>query len=129
MSAPVQPLRIFIVEDHPDTLECLRMYLEQLGHLVVSATSIQAALSALVDTPCDLLLSDIGLPDGSGWELLQRLAPTPPAFTVAMSGFGVNADQSRSRDAGFRYHLIKPFHPEELDAILSEVQATRAERL
>lgn len=124
MNAPVQPLRIFIVEDHPDTLECLRMYLEQLGHRVSSATSVQAALSALVDTPCDLLLSDIGLPDGSGWDLLQHLTPTP-AFTVAMSGFGMNADPSRSREAGFRYHLIKPFHPEELDMILAEVQATR----
>ena len=104
------------------------MYLEHLGHAVDSASTVQTALAALVETRCDLLLSDIGLPDGNGWELLQRLeGATRPGFAVAMSGFGMNADQSRSRAAGFQHHLIKPFHPEELDAILGKVRAAQPE--
>jgi two-component system CheB/CheR fusion protein len=121
MNAPVNSLRILIVEDHPDTLAALRMYLEALGHLVSSATTLKGAVATLAETPCDLLLSDIGLPDGNGWELLQRLETSRPAFAVAMSGFGANADPDRSRAVGFRHHLVKPFHPAELDRIVSEV--------
>jgi CheY-like chemotaxis protein len=120
-------LQIFLVEDHPGTLMYLRMYLEQLGHSVKSATTLQTALSALPDTKCDLLLCDVTLPDGSGWELLPRLGSTCPAFAVAMSGFGMNADKSRSLAAGFRHHLVKPFHPAELDALLAEASQERFE--
>ncbi len=127
MDAPItackpRPLRIFLVENHPDTLKYLRMYLEAVGHEVSAALTMQAALAALPDADPDVLLSDIGLPDGTGWELLQRLQGRfrRPVYALAMSGFGLNADQARSRAAGFRHHLLKPFPPGRLDTLLEE---------
>ena len=120
--APPRALRIFVVENHPDTLKYLRMYLEAVGHEVSTALTMQAALAALPDADPDVLLSDIGLPDGTGWELLQRLQGRfrRPVYALAMSGFGLNADQARSRAAGFRHHLLKPFSPGRLDTLLEE---------
>ena len=118
--APTRPLRVFVVENHPDTLKYLQMYLEQMGHAVGSAPTMAKALGALPDADPDVLISDIGLPDGDGWELLRRVRLPRPVYAIAMSGFGMNADHVRSRDAGYRHHLLKPFTPEDLDAMLEE---------
>lgn len=114
------PLCIFIVENHADTLVYLRRYLEQLGHQVQVAHDLTTALERIPQTSIDLLISDIGLPDGNGWELLERLGPDLPYLAVAMSGCGANADRKRSRAAGYRHHLFKPFLPDELAPILAE---------
>ena len=114
------PLRIFVVENHPDTLESLQIYLEESGHAVESAGTMADALAALPSANCDVLISDIGLPDGTGWELLQSLRLPRPIYAIAMSGFGMNADHARSRSAGFRHHVLKPFPLRELDALLEE---------
>ena len=66
-------LRIFVVEDHTDTLEALQIYLEQLGHVVRSARSKAEALKEIPMADCHILISDINLPDGNGWELMQEL--------------------------------------------------------
>ncbi len=118
----LQALRIFVVENHRDTLLYLTMYLESLGHAVASACTVEDALKALGKTEYDVLISDIGLPDGDGWELLRRvpIRSARPLFAVAMSGFGLNADHVRSKDAGYRHHLLKPFQPTELNTILDE---------
>ena len=120
--ASPRALRVFVVENHLDTLKYLRMYLETVGHEVSSAHTMEEALAALPMADPDVLLSDIGLPDGTGWELLQRLNGhfRRPVYTLAMSGYGLNADQARSRAAGFRHHLLKPFSPDRLDALLDE---------
>jgi CheY-like chemotaxis protein len=127
MSAPSSDfaaLRIVVVENHGDTLKYLTLYLEQLGHTVASATSMEAALTALPGADCDVLISDIGLSDGDGWELLQRAhSQLPrPLYAIAMSGFGMNADHARSKAAGFRHHILKPFDPDDLDAMLEEAR-------
>ena len=98
------------------------MYLETVGHEVSTALTMQEALAALPEADPDVLLSDIGLPDGTGWELMQRLEGRfrRPVYALAMSGFGLNADQARSRAVGFRHHLLKPFPPPRLDALLDE---------
>jgi CheY-like chemotaxis protein len=116
-------LRILVVENHPDTLIALQLYLEDLGHAVFTAGNIAEALAQFPVVRCDVLISDIGLPDGTGWELLDRAGPMPHTFAIAMSGFGMNADSDRSRAAGFRHHLLKPFKPDELDRILWEAAA------
>ncbi len=126
MTPAAAHIQIFIVENHEDTLKYLRMYLETLGHTVASAASMAEALQKIPLQKIDLLLSDIGLPDGSGWELLEQLSPVPAPFAVAMSGFGMNADRARSRAAGYRHHLIKPFMPDELDSILAEASALKS---
>ena len=113
-----KPLRIFVVENHADTLLSLKLYLEDSGHEVRTAMTIHQALAILPKAPCDVLICDIGLPDGSGLEL----GPSIPdgLYAIAMSGFGMNADSARSKAAGFRYHLLKPFKAAELDKLLTE---------
>ncbi|HEX4086365.1 MAG TPA: response regulator [Chthoniobacteraceae bacterium] len=109
------------MENHQDTLIGLTRYLEQMDHEVFSASTMNESLAALRKIQIDILLSDIGLPDGSGWELLQRANLPESVYAVAMSGFGMNADRARSKAAGYRRHLLKPFDPQILDEILAEV--------
>ena len=92
-------LRIFVVEDHTDTLE---------------------ALKEIPMADCHILISDINLPDGNGWELMQELENLSPHYAIAMSGYGMKADCERSAQSGFRYHLVKPVSPHRLDTLLEE---------
>jgi len=120
-----RPLKIFIVENHADTLKYLRIYLEEMGHQVFEARNMTEAVDAIPECCCDVLISDIGLPDGDGWSLLKTLqagARNVPRFAIAMSGFGMSADRSRSRAAGYREHLMKPFDPENLDELLRKAE-------
>src|SRR4051794_3259368 len=98
---PTRPLRVFVVENHADTLKYLSLYLEQMGHTVMSATTVADAAHDLPDANCDVLITDIGLPDGTGWDLMQRVHLPRPIFAIAMSGFGMNADRAKSKAAGF----------------------------
>ncbi len=116
-------LRIFLVENHRDSLEAMQMYLEIMGHTVESARDMKTALAALPGAACDVLISDIGLPDGDGWELLRQVRLPHPIYAVAMSGFGLSADHVRSKEAGYRHHLLKPFNPAELNVLLQEAAA------
>ena len=122
-SSVPRPLRIFVVENHRDSLEAIQMFLELIGHTVESAGNMQMALEALPKANCDVLISDIGLPDGDGWELLRRVQLPHPIYAVAMSGFGLGADHVRSKEAGYRHHLLKPFNPAELGLFLKEASA------
>lgn len=115
-----RPMKILLVENHEDTLRWLTFYLEELGHTVVAARSLVEARAALASGQCDVLLCDIGLPDGTGWELLESAPRSRRLFAIAMSGFGMNADNGRSRTAGYRHHLVKPFKLAELDKLLAE---------
>lgn len=116
-------LRVFVVENNEDTLKYLRRYLEAIGHAVAEARTVAGALAEIPRAACDVLICDIGLADGTGWELMNQLrerGQAAPSFAIAMSGFGMNADRLKSESAGFRHHLLKPFAPEELDALLEE---------
>lgn len=106
-----------MVENHDDTRVLLCILLEQMGHTVKTAASMNEALRELPRSHWDVLISDIGLPDGDGWELMRRLERRPP-YAIAMSGLGMNGDRARSREAGFRHHLVKPTGPEQLAVIL-----------
>lgn len=119
-SAAARPLRIFVVENHADTREFLTLMLEELGHQVSVADTMTKALREVPASGCDVLISDIGLPDGDGWELLEKLDLPRPVFAIAMSGFGMSADRSRSKAAGYRHHLVKPMGLEQLESILIE---------
>ena len=113
-------LRIFIVENHDDTRYLLGLLLEQLGHAVLSAATLSEALAEIPGAHCDLLISDIGLPDGNGWDLMARLGDDRPPYAIAMSGFGMASDRQRSLAAGFRHHLLKPVEPNQLERLLEE---------
>ncbi len=113
-------MRIFVVENHDDTRFLLALLLEQLGHTVLTATTLAEALEAIPHARADLLISDIGLPDGDGWELLTRLGSARPPYAIAMSGFGQLSDRQRSLAAGYRHHLLKPVEPNRLETLLDE---------
>ena len=123
LAKPSHPLRIFVVENHADSLKYLALYLEMLGHTVATSQTMTEALERLPKAAYDMLISDIGLPDGDGWELLRQVQLPQSIYAIAMSGFGLNADRAKSKAAGYRHHLLKPFVPTELDEALAE--ATR----
>jgi CheY-like chemotaxis protein len=114
------PLRVFLVENHEDTVRYIKLYLEHLGHEVLVAREMAAALREIPESRCDVLISDIGLPDGDGWLLLEQLGSRRPTFAIAISGYGTGNDQRKSRAAGYNSHLVKPFLPDALLALLKE---------
>jgi CheY-like chemotaxis protein len=120
------PLRILIVENHNDTVKWLQLFLEDLGHKVGATRSVAEATKALKANDWDVLISDIGLPDGTGWDLLQNRPNQRPIFAIAMSGFGMNSDMNRSQAAGFRQHLLKPFKTDELEKLLAQAASELA---
>ena len=128
----IPAMRIFVVENHPDTLKSLKMYLESMGHSVTTACTMQAALAASRTEDCDILMSDLGLPDGDGWQLLKQAKFPQPVYAVAMSGFATESDIERSMAAGFRRHIAKPFGGEDLREVLEdaarEIKAGTLER-
>ena len=125
MGPPSPSLKILLVENHEDTLVYLAKYMKRRGHEVLSTRNMQQAIEVISTTPVHVLISDIGLPDGDGWELMREVQKiNPPFYGIAMSGFGMRSDREKSLQAGYKHHLIKPFMPEELDVILDEaVQA------
>jgi CheY-like chemotaxis protein len=116
-------LRIFIVENHDDTRFLLGVLLEQLGHSVQAAATMSDALDDAGSGEFDVLISDIGLPDGNGWDLMASLGDERPPYAIAMSGFGMASDRQRSLAAGFRHHLLKPVEPDQLERLLAEASA------
>ncbi len=119
-------LSVFLVENHHETLKSLEMYLKNRGCKVHAAEDMQEALEMLPKLRCDVFLCDIGLPDGDGWELIERAQFPKNVYSIAMSGFGTEADIARSRAVGFRQHLLKPFELENLAEMLDEAAAERA---
>jgi CheY-like chemotaxis protein len=120
---PIKALRLLVVEDQADMRTGLAVLFKFLGCRARFAVDLASARLAAREERFDVLLSDINLPDGDGWDLLRELAAAgrrPPA-AIAMSGFGSHNDLARSRAAGFDTHLVKPFAPEELTAILQRV--------
>lgn len=115
------PLKLFVVENHQDTLDAIKMFLEAQGHSVASALDATTALRLAAQTKFDVMISDIGLPDGDGWELMRQLREQIPGVkAIAMSGYGMRHDLDKSKAAGFAAHLVKPFGPAELDAALKK---------
>ena len=118
-------LRVFLVENHEDTVRYMQLFLEQLNYAVCIAADMATALREIPTSHCDVLISDIGLPDGDGWQLMEKLGVHKPPFAIAMSGFGTGNDQRRSRAAGYNHHLVKPFTPDTLLALLREADEVR----
>ena len=119
----MRPLRVFLVENHQDSAKYIRLYLEHLGHEVTAAPDMATALKEFPESNCDVLISDIGLPDGDGWQLMERMKGMRPAFSIAMSGYGSVEDLRRSRSVGYDHHLVKPFPTDQLIAVLQEASA------
>ena len=112
--------RILLVEDHDDTRRIMARLLRGFSYEVVQADCIAAALRACGrDEPRpDLIISDLGLPDGSGLELMRQLLNRGPIKAIALSGFGMEEDVAQSRSAGFCDHLTKPIDVRTLRAAI-----------
>ncbi len=122
-SGPTRPLRILLVEDHGDTARIMHRLLSAEGHEVQIAADIATALNFAMAQPFDLLLSDLGLPDGSGLDLMRAIrAKGLKLAGVALSGYGQPRDMQQSREAGFAVHLVKPVSlPKLQEAIFKAV--------
>jgi signal transduction histidine kinase len=107
--------RIFLVDDHVDSVREVRRFLEKSGYLVTTADSINAALRIAQGQKFDLLVSDIGLPDGEGHDLVRQMRERGhKSKCIALSGYGTEQDITRSHAAGFQEHLVKPVLPQDL---------------
>ena len=106
--------RIVVVEDHETTARALKMYLETQGYVVTVADGVRAALNLVKDSVFDLLLCDLSLPDGSGWDLMKQLSAKQPIRGIAFTASDGPGDIARSRDVGFLEHLVKGCPAEEV---------------
>jgi two-component system CheB/CheR fusion protein len=108
LGGPRRPLRILLVEDHVDTSAAMSRLLSRIGHHVRTAGTVRAAIDAARAGPVDVVISDLGLPDGSGHDLMRLLRGLGPVRGIALTGYGTDDDVRKSHDAGFDTHLTKP---------------------
>ena len=113
--------RVLLVEDHVDTARATTRLLERQGYRVAWAESVARALTMAEEQPFDVVVSDLGLPDGSGYEVMQRLRDRHGLPGIALSGYGMEGDILRGRDAGFLEHLVKPVDVGTLDRAIRRV--------
>jgi CheY-like chemotaxis protein len=127
-SARPTGLRVLVVEDDPDAAGMLLLLLRLWGHDCEAVHTGAAALEALRTAPPDVALVDIGLPGLNGYQLAERvrdLGLGPRTVLVAMTGLGDEEHRRRSREAGFREHLVKPVDPPRLQELLQELTRER----
>jgi PAS domain S-box-containing protein len=117
---PARPLRVLLVDDHAETRSVFTRLLEGMGHRVVSAGTVRDALQEAKSATFDILLSDLHLPDGTGYDILQQCGSARPRRAVAVSGFGGPDEEARSRARGFDQHLTKPVSFAALEALLRQ---------
>jgi CheY-like chemotaxis protein len=98
--------------------------LQNRGYRLTATATVASALDAGREGSFEILISDIGLPDGNGYSLLEQLGSRAPELRIAMTGYGMDDDVRRAREAGFSAHLIKPVTITRLEEVLA--QATGA---
>jgi CheY-like chemotaxis protein len=118
-------IRIVIVDDHADTRNALRLFLERCGAQATVASSGQEALEAIKTAHPDLLISDLAMPHMDGYELLEKVRDLAEEIgalpSTACSAFARAEDRIRSRQAGFQAHVAKPVNPDELIRTIQEL--------
>lgn len=120
-------LRVLLVEDHADTSLAMTRLLQAMGCDVQAAASVREAIEKGEGGGFDLLISDLGLPDGSGLEIMRRLRSSD-LHGVALTGFGQEGDVRLTREAGFDSHMTKPVRFEALRDLVSSYAAAAALR-
>jgi signal transduction histidine kinase len=116
-----KPLRILLVEDHDATSRVLSLLLKQMNHQVTAAPTVADALRHVEAAPFDLLISDLGLPDGTGLDLMRQIRQKHAITGICLSGYGMDQDIIQSREAGFIEHLIKPVDLPRLKSAIESV--------
>ena len=111
-------VRVLLVEDHPSLLRAMTRLIQDLGYAVEAASTVKAALELAQHESFDLLISDLRLPDGSGHDLMRALKRHSNLTGIVLSGYGMEEDIRRSKEAGFVEHLTKPVDVDTLAAAI-----------
>ncbi|HEV2804736.1 MAG TPA: response regulator [Chthoniobacterales bacterium] len=120
-------VNILLVEDHSDTRRVLSALLGRSGHEILTASSVSDALQVLGHMRVNVLLSDLGLPDGDGLELVAKAKAIQPKIkTIALTARGSEKDHELGKKAGFDHYLTKPFDFHELRTLLTLVRKSGA---
>jgi PAS domain S-box-containing protein len=120
-SQPSAPLHILLVEDHEDTARIMSKLLRSFEHRVTLAADFASALQAVEGDSFDLLISDLGLPDGNGRDLMREAQKKHPIPGIALSGYGMESDVRASLEAGFAEHITKPVNIVQLQEAIKRV--------
>jgi signal transduction histidine kinase/CheY-like chemotaxis protein len=120
-TAKMRSLNVLLVEDDEPTKRAMSMLLRKMGHQFSAAGDIKSALGFAEQGRYDLVISDLGLPDGSGHELMREIKTKYGTSGIALSGFGMEEDIRKSHEAGFAEHLIKPITIEKLEAVIAKI--------
>jgi CheY-like chemotaxis protein len=124
-SETVSVNRILVVDDNADAASALALLLETLGNRVQVAHNGSAALAQLEGYRPNVMFLDLGMPDMSGYEVAQKIGENPAydnVTLIALTGWGQDEDCRRSKEAGFRYHLVKPIRLSTVKEILSKIE-------
>jgi two-component system CheB/CheR fusion protein len=117
--------RVLLVEDHADTARMLARLLQSSGYAVQTAGSVAAALELAAAQPFDVVVSDIGLPDATGYDLMRQIRQRHGLKGIALTGYGMEDDLRHSREAGFVEHVVKPVNVSQLETIIERVTGAR----
>ena len=118
-ATPAPGLRVLLVDDHEDTNRSMMLLLRRRGYQVKTAADIAQAVELFAQESFDVLVSDIGLPDGSGLDLLGKIGDNLPRYGgVIVSGYAMEEDIERSRAAGYKEHLSKPVDVSQLENVI-----------
>jgi two-component system CheB/CheR fusion protein len=123
-----EPHRILIIDDNADLVDSMRMLLEAYNHTVAVASTGPTGVETAQRFQPKVVLCDLGLPGMDGYAVAGALRADPntsSAYLIALSGYGSDADQQRTREAGFHRHLVKPVDPEELQRILADLRPAK----
>lgn len=114
-------LKILVVEDHADTSRLMARLLQSNGHQVSTAEDVSSALAVVEREPIDLLISDIGLPDGTGHDLMRQIQSIRPTKGIALSGYNSTDDLHQAKAAGFAAHVTKPVDFNKLQQLIEQL--------
>jgi signal transduction histidine kinase/ActR/RegA family two-component response regulator len=126
-AAMSRKLNVLLVEDHEPTLRAMERLLRQIGHRVTSARSVATATVTGANDGYDVLISDLGLPDGSGLDIIRQLRDRYAGRAIALTGYGMESDVTASREAGFTEHLTKPIDAAALAAAIERLAPAASE--
>src|SRR5262249_46050348 len=123
-------LRVLVVEDDRDTLEMVKVILENRGAAVITAPSARDALKALESSRPDALVSDLAMPDQDGYELIEQIRRRGPERggdipAIALTAYARTEDRIRALTAGFQMHVPKPVDPDELVVAVANLMRLR----
>lgn len=123
-------LKVLAVDDDADSLDLVVSVLESAGAVVIGVNSVASAMASILSVVPDVIVSDIGMPEADGFELLRRVRALPPkqggeAPAAALTAYVRAGDRTRVLDAGYLMHVAKPVEPDELLAVVASLARAR----